>query len=134
MALAVCLLLDSRTDRALRQLWDRLESAGIGTLRTHTHGRHVPHVSYAVLRSWDLDAVQAAVAGLPDRGAVALHFDALGLFRRSRSWLVPAAPADLVPRQQDVVKAVLGTGADLHRHYEPGLWVPHCTLAPRVRL
>lgn len=134
MALAVCLLLDSRTDRAVRQLWDRLESAGIGTLRTHTHGRHVPHVSYAVLRSWDLDAVQEAVAGLPDRGAVPLHFDALGLFRRSRSWLVPAAPADLVPRQQDVVKAVLGTGADLHRHYEPGLWVPHCTLAPRVRL
>lgn len=134
VALAVCLLLDARTDRAIRKLWDRLEDEGIATLRTHTHGRHLPHVSYAVLRSWDLDAVAEAVGSLPARGPVELHFDGLGLFRRSRSWLVPAGPADLVPRQQEVVKAVVGTGADLHRHYEPGLWVPHCTLAPRVRL
>lgn len=134
VALAVCLLLDARTDRAVRKLWDRLEDAGIPTLRSHTHGRHLPHVSYAVLRSWDLDAVTAAVAALPDRGPVELHFDALGFFRRSRSWLVPAGPADLVPRQQGVVEAAVATGAELHRHYEPGLWVPHCTLAPRVRL
>lgn len=134
MALAVCLLLDARTDRAVRQLWNRLEDAGIATLRSHTHGRHVPHVSYAVLRSWDLDKVQEAVSALPDRGPVELHFDALGMFRRSRSWLVPAVPADLVPRQQQVAEAVIGTGADLHRHYQRGLWVPHCTLAPRVRL
>lgn len=134
MALAVCLLLDPRTDRAVRQLWDRLETAGIATLRTHTHGRHVPHLSYAVLRQWDLEAVHDVVSQLPDGGAVELHFDALGMFRRSRSWLVPAVPADLVTRQQEVVRAVAGTGAELHRHYEPGLWVPHCTLAPRVRL
>lgn len=134
MALAVCLLLDARTDRAVRQLWNRLEDAGIATLRSHTHGRHVPHVSYAVLRSWDLDKVQQAMSALPDRGPVELHFDALGMFRRSRSWLVPAVPADLVPRQQQVAEAVIGTGADLHRHYQRGLWVPHCTLAPRVRL
>jgi 2'-5' RNA ligase len=115
-------------------LWDRLEDAGIPTLRSHTHGRHLPHVSYAVLRSWDLDAVDKAVSALPDGGPVELHFDALGLFRRSRSWLVPAGPADLVTRQQAVLRAVEGTGADLHRHYQPGLWVPHCTLAPRVRM
>lgn len=134
VTLTIYLLLDPRTDRALRQLWDRLEGAGIATLRSHTHGRHVPHVSYAVLRSWDLDKVEQAVSAVPDRGPVELHFDALGMFRRSRSWLVPAAPADLVPRQQQVVEAVVGTGAELHRHYQPGLWVPHCTLAPRVRL
>ncbi|HEY6932295.1 MAG TPA: 2'-5' RNA ligase family protein [Marmoricola sp.] len=134
MALAVCLLLDARTDRAVRRLWDRLEDAGIPTLRSHTHGRHLPHVSYAVLRSWDLEAVAKAVSALPEGGPVELHFDALGLFRRSRSWLVPAGPADLVSRQQAVLRAVEGTGADLHRHYRPGLWVPHCTLAPRVRM
>jgi hypothetical protein len=31
-----------------------------------------------------------------------------------------------------VVKAVRGTGAELHRHYRPGVWVPHLTLAPRL--
>jgi hypothetical protein len=40
MALAVCLLFDRRTDRALRALWHRLEELGVPTLASHTHGRH----------------------------------------------------------------------------------------------
>ena len=36
--------------------------------------------------------------------------------------------------QQAVVDAVRRSGADLHRHYEPGRWVPHLTLAPRLHL
>lgn len=134
MALAVCLLFDSRTERALRQLWLRLEEAGVPALLSHTHGRHVPHLSYAVLRSWDIEEVRRALATLPDAGPTTLHLDALGLFRRGRSWLVPAVTSDLTARQERVVAAVEATGADLHRHYRPGVWVPHCTLAPRARL
>jgi hypothetical protein len=134
MALAVCLLFDARTERALRQLWRHLEDDGIATLHSHTHRRHVPHVSYAVLRSWDLGEVRAAVAGLPDRGPVAVHLDALGLFRRNRSWLLPGTDADLRGRQRAVVAALADTSADLHWHYRPGTWIPHCTLAPRVRM
>jgi 2'-5' RNA ligase len=114
-------------------VWERLEHEGVPTLLSHTHRRHVPHLSYAVLRSFDVDAVAQAVGTLPDGRPLTLHFDALGMFRRSRCWLVPAVSGDLVSRQERVVEA-LGTGADLHRHYSPGLWVPHCTLAPRLRL
>jgi hypothetical protein len=32
------------------------------------------------------------------------------------------------------VEALESTGADLHQHYRPGVWVPHCTLAPRTTL
>jgi hypothetical protein len=63
-----------------------------------------------------------------------LHFDALGTFRRSRCWLSPAITLDLAGRQQAVVSAALATGADLHKHYRPGEWVPHLTLAPRLHL
>ena len=93
MALAVCLLFDARTERALRLLWQRLEDAGVPTLLSHTHGQHVPHLSYAVLRQFDVEQVREAVEGLPDGGPVSLHFDALGLFRRSRAWLVPGVAA-----------------------------------------
>jgi hypothetical protein len=62
VALAVCLLLDRRTERAIRGLWDQLESVGVPSLRSHTYGRHVPHLSYAVLRTWDLTEVTAALA------------------------------------------------------------------------
>lgn len=134
MALGVCLLFDRRTDRALRALWDRLEERGVPTLRTHTHGRHRPHLSYAVLLDWDLDAVHGAVAALPDGGPFELTFDALGAFRRGRLSLVPAGPADLISRQQAVVAAVRTTGAVVHHHYEVGRWLPHCAVAPRAQL
>ena len=134
MALAVCLLLDDRSDRAVRRLWRRLEDQGVDTLLSHTHGHHVPHLSLAVLRDYDLDAVRAAVSALPAAAPTTLHFDAVGMFRRSRCWLVPAVPSDLLVRQERLVAALATTGADLHKHYRPGAWVPHLTLAPRLRL
>jgi 2'-5' RNA ligase len=134
VTLAVCLLLDEPLDRAVRRLWGSLEAAGVSTLLSHTHGRHVPHVSYATLRDYRSDALVAALSELPEAGATSLHFDALGLFRRSRCWLVPAMTSDLVARQEAVVAAALATGANLHRHYRPGAWVPHLSLAPRLHL
>jgi 2'-5' RNA ligase len=134
VALAVCLLFDSRTDRLLRGLWRRLEELGVPTLATHTHGRHVPHLSLAVLREWDHDKVMKAVQPLLREQSIGLYFDALGTFRRGRAWLLPAVGAEVLQLQATVVSAVVATGGELHRHYEPGRWVPHCTIAPRVPL
>lgn len=104
------------------------------TLATHTHGRHVPHLTLASLRSYDLEAVRTACAALPAPASREVRFDAVGMFPRSRCWLVPAVDPDLVARQQAAVTAVAATGADLHRSYRPGSWVPHLTLAPRMGL
>ncbi len=134
MALAVCLLFDRRSERAVRALWDRLEEDGIPSLRRHTHGRHVPHVSYAVLRKWELGAVTQALAGLPNGSPVELNFDGVGLFRRGRMWLMAGVSTDVASRQQRVVDAITTTGAELHKHYVPGAWLPHCSIAPRVPL
>jgi 2'-5' RNA ligase len=134
MALAVCWLFDRRTDRLLRNLWVRLEDLGLPTLLSHTHGHHVPHLSLAVLREWEHDEVMKAVQPLLSDRSAELYFDALGTFRRGRAWLVPAVGAEVLQLQASVVSAVVATGADLHRHYQPGRWVPHCTLAPRVPL
>ncbi|WP_203231042.1 2'-5' RNA ligase family protein [Nocardioides caldifontis] len=128
------MLLDARGDAAVRRLWRRLEDGGVPTLLTHTHGRHVPHLSYASLRSYDLDAVRDALSALPAREPVELRFDAFGTFRRSRCWLAPAVTAELAQRQEIVATACATTGAELHRHYVPGDWVPHLTLAPRLHL
>jgi 2'-5' RNA ligase len=134
MALAVCLLFDEVGDRALRGLWDRLEAVDVRTLRSHTHGEHHPHLSYAVLDDWDLEPVRTAVESLPDHGSFELTFHAVATFRRGRAWLVPGVDAGLVSRQAAVVEACDAASAAVHPLYRPGAWVPHCTLAPRVRL
>lgn len=134
MALAVCLMFDPRADAAVRRLWRRLEERGVASLGSHTHGRHVPHLSLVVLREWVLDDVRAAVAALPDGGPVELSFDGLGTFPRGRSWLVASVGAGLAARQERLAAALRAAGSDLHRNYLPGSWVPHCTVAPRVPL
>jgi hypothetical protein len=106
----------------------------VPTLLSHTHGRHVPHLTYAGLRRYDLPAVVAALEALPAAEPLPLRFDAFGTFRRSRCWLAPAVSGPLVGRQEAVVAAVTGTGAELHHHYRPGDWIPHLTLAPRLHL
>jgi hypothetical protein len=133
MALAVCLLFDSRTETLVRELWGRLEREGIRTLASHTHRQHHPHLSYAVLRAWDLEPVEAALAALPDGGPVSLGCYGTILFPRGRVSLAAAVTADLAVRQERVAAALASTGADLHRHYLPGRWVPHVSVATRAQ-
>ena len=134
MALSVCLLMDRRSDRAVRELWTRLEQAGITTLLSHTHGRHQPHLTLASLLEFDLEAVRAAVADLPEQTPLPVRIEGLGMFRRSRCWLAPVASETLLALQCETAEAVRRTGALLHRNYEPGTWMPHVTLAPRLHL
>jgi 2'-5' RNA ligase len=134
MTLSVCLMLDTSAQRAVHQLWQRLEDAGIPTLLSHTHGRHLPHLTLTSLRTWDPEAVEDELAQLPTPSPLVVHFDALGMFRRSRCWLVPAPTDELLRHQRAVFEAARRSGADNHKHYVPGRWVPHLTLAPRLHL
>jgi hypothetical protein len=132
VALAVCLLFDARSDLLVRELWSRLEDAGVPTLASHTHRRHHPHLSYAVLRSWDLSAVQETLAGLPTADPFDMSFHGTVAFPRGRAALAPAVTADLAVRQCRVVTALEATGAELHRNYVAGQWVPHVSVATRA--
>lgn len=133
MALAVCLLFDARSDRLIRELWARLETGGIGTLASHTHGRHHPHLSYAVLREWDLDRVWDVLDALPDGGPVELSCQGVLMFPRGRVALAPALDSSTFSRQHRVVDALAGLAStDLHKHYLPGRWVPHVSVATRA--
>lgn len=133
MALAVCLLFDSRSERLVRELWSRLEELGVRTLETHTHRRHHPHLSYAVLRTWDLELVRAALAGLPAGGPCSLSCQGTLAFPRGRAALAASVSADLAARQERVATAVADAGADLHHNYLPGRWVPHVSVATRAQ-
>jgi 2'-5' RNA ligase len=91
-------------------------------------------MSYAVLRRWDDDAVIGALAAIEGGQAVELSFDGIGLFRRGRVWLLAGVSAEFVARQQRVIDAVTATNSELHKHYRPGIWLPHCSVAPRATL
>jgi 2'-5' RNA ligase len=129
MALALCLLLEPRSERLVRDLWGRLEARGVRTLLSHTHGNHLPHLSYAVLLDWEHDAVCTAAAALPDGGPVEVAVQGTVSFPRGRAAMACAVTSAVCARQEQAVAALRATGANLHRHYEPGHWVPHVSVA-----
>lgn len=131
MALALCLLFDTEGDRTIRRLWQNLAAHGVRTPLTHTHGRHRPHLSIAVLRSWDLDAVRDALVRLPAGEPVPLHFQGVLAFPRGRISLATAVGADVARRQEAAAQALLATGAELHKYYLPGHWIPHVSVVTR---
>lgn len=133
MALAVCLLFDREGDRVIREIWTRLEGEGVPTLLTHTHGHHLPHLSYAVAVRWELSTVREWIAALPDAGGFPVEFHGMLAFSRGRTALAASVTADVARRQEVVAAAVEDAGADLHRHYARGAWVPHVSLATRAK-
>ncbi|MCW4356051.1 2'-5' RNA ligase family protein [Hoyosella sp. YIM 151337] len=132
MALAVCLLFDPDSDRAVRQLWRRAEELGLPTLLSHTHGQHHAHLSYVVLLEWEQRKVEMALDTLERRGPFTLWFDAVGVMRRGRVCLMPAPTSDLAARQTAVLDAVESTGALVHKHYARGRWLPHLSIVTRA--
>jgi hypothetical protein len=132
VALAVCALFDAAGERLIRGLWGRMEDAGIGSLASHTHGHHHPHLSYAVLREWEFDRVRDTLGRLPDRRGFSANVQGTVVFPRGRVALAVAVPAEVAVRQDRVASALLATGAQLHKHYRPSSWIPHVSVATRT--
>jgi hypothetical protein len=132
VALAVCVLFDTAGERLIRGLWKRLEDAGIGSLASHTHGHHHPHLSYAVLREWEFDRVHDSLSHLPDCGTFAANVQGTVVFPRGRVALAVAVGPQVALRQKRVTSALVTSGAQLHKHYRPGSWIPHVSVATRT--
>ena len=131
MSLSLCLLLDAGAEQAVRRLWRQLEEDDLPSLVRHTHGRHVPHLTLATLGGTAWTSVPDALAGLPEARPEPVVFQAFGSFTRSRCSLLPAVPVALMVRHERIVEALLAAGIEVHRHYLPGAWLPHLTVATR---
>jgi len=128
MAQALELYFDGDADAAVRGLWRGLDDAGVPSLATRTHGRHRPHVTFAV----------AGV--IPPRTRDALRED-LRLLSIPRIWLSSlGAFSDSLVLNAVVDTELLAVHSTVHdvlakrvkqpsAYYLPGSWVPHCTLA-----
>ena len=145
---SVELLLDSTSEALVRADWEALEAEGLSSLAAHRAASNRPHITVV---AGTTDAATEALAG----AAIAVPFAVtLGppiLFgagpRRvlARS-VVPsaellslhAAVHEQAVHEQAVheqaVHEQLGAAPDSEPRLRPGTWVPHVTLARRIRL
>jgi hypothetical protein len=125
VAYAIEMFFDDRADAAVRRLWHRLAEAGLPSLETLGHSRHRPHLSLTVLDAADPPAL-SEVDVLPP-----LRFPALGTFAGDGGVLFLAAvtTGPLLDVQARLSDRLQQQGFTQWRHYRPGSWLPHCTLA-----
>lgn len=125
------LLLDPDTEARVRADWDALAAAGHSSLAAHTSPSNRPHVTLLVRPELAPIAFVDAIRLLPlrvtlgapivfrhgDRGVLARH----------------VVPSEELLRLHRAVHDEAPPGPDA-AHTAPGDWVPHVTLARRLRL
>lgn len=129
--LALELSLDERAASLANELMDRLEAAGVASLRhlaPHVH----PHVSIAVATAAPgalVDACRGLGEGLPT-----LTLSGLGAFvAPARVVFLAVTPSDELSALNRAVHERLDrTGIECRPLYRPGSYVPHVTLAMHV--
>ncbi|GHJ48660.1 2'-5' RNA ligase [Catellatospora sp. TT07R-123] len=134
MTAALELYFDQATTFRLRRLWDALEAEGIPSLRDLTHRKHRPHLSITSAEVLDGPAVQEALGDLPAAPPLKLTFDHIGQFLGRVLWLGPVPTRELLDHQAAVHARLAAAGIETGSFYQPGSWVPHCTLSMRVPL
>lgn len=125
---AVELFFDAALDSRIRAAWAALEEAGCPSLATHTHRKHRPHVSLAVLSDMeglDWTQVRRVLPALP-----ALTFSSVGAFPGPEVvvFLAPVVSRELLALHEAFHEA-LPPGIQVSPYYLREYWVPHCTAA-----
>ncbi|MFY1672300.1 2'-5' RNA ligase family protein [Plantactinospora sp. WMMB334] len=131
MVAALEVYLDTDATRRIRVLWDTLESEGVQSLRS-LGPRHRPHVSLAVAAQLDPDAVGEALAGTVVAPPLRLSLQYAGQFVGRVLWLGPSPSPELLAHHATVHAQLTSAGVPVSELYQPGRWVPHCTLSMRV--
>jgi len=129
---ALELYLDVEATRRVRTLWKALEDEGIPTLASLLNQKHRPHVSLAVARQLAPDAVASALDGLPVGRGLRLDLDFVGQFVGRILWLGVVPTAELLDHHRVVHERLATAGVETWDVYQPGRWVPHCTISMRV--
>lgn len=134
MAQGLVFLFDEAADAAVRELWARLEKAGVPSLATHTHRKHRPHVTFALGGAIPAAARDALRTDLRQLSIPRLWLATLAAFSTIDNVLMLAAVVDteLLAVHSAVHDLLAGRVKAPSAYYLPGSWVPHCTLAQGI--
>jgi 2'-5' RNA ligase len=130
MPYALELALDDSAAGAVPRAWETLADAGI-TYMARSGAR--PHVSLGIWDAIDRVAFEAELARFAAETApLPITLASVGRFSADVVYLAPAVTAPLLDVHADAHRRLARYGTAPWRHYDPGAWVPHCTLALEV--
>ena len=120
---------DSHGDARVRRVWQAIEQSGLRC--APADAGYVPHISLAVFEDLELAAARAMMQKFcRARKAFNIAMAAYGGFATPGgiAFLLPAVTDDLLRLHSDFQQAVAGLKGTARGHYQPGIWIPHCTV------
>lgn len=133
---AVEVNLDSVAEAQVRSVWASLDARGVESLGSVPGTDYRPHISLAVFEDQaDATAVSSALAPfLQSCQGMSLSLASLGFFvgPESVAFLGVTPTERLLSIHRQAHGALRGLTTGSWRLYEPGMFVPHCTLAMGV--
>ena len=133
MAIAVSLWFDSDLETRVRELWRELAATGVES--SLYNGKYRPHITLGI---WSIASVEELEADLRawvvDQRRFEVEFRSVGLFPEGNglACLQPLVTAPLLALQREAHSLASRLGATASPYFEPGSWVPHCTMAWEV--
>jgi len=124
---------DAAIDAPVRALWDRLNEAGVSDSNLRNNSR--PHLTMGTTESLDADAFVREMAQVAQAPAFPIRLHALGAFTDVRPvvFLAPTPSLELLKLHRDLCAAVERCGGSVIGMHAPGNWIPHVSLARRLR-
>jgi 2'-5' RNA ligase len=129
---AIELYPDPKTEGVVRATWQQLAAAGIDDGQLVNDFR--PHVSVAVCDDVDFDALHEAMVGFAEETEpFPLTLSSFGLFPSTGVlFLLPVPTPTLLAAHARFHELCGRHMKDLVGYYQPGRWIPHCTMAQRI--
>lgn len=131
MTLVVNLTFSPADEQVVRAWWVACDRGGLPSLGS-TSATESPHVTLAVLEGGVAgDLIEQLEEGLYGLGGPTVLLAHFGVFVHPKLVLfLGVTPTDeLRYLQRLVIDTAVAAGAEVWDHYQPGAWVPHCTLA-----
>ena len=138
MAIAVSLWFDAELEARIRALWQKLAMAGIHS--SLFDGRYRPHITLGAWEFGPRAELEAALrVWLADKVRFGVEFPSVGLFPDDDGvvFLQPHVTTALLALQREAFTLVSRLGNPASPYFDPGRWVPHCTMAwgvPREKI
>jgi hypothetical protein len=133
MAYGIGLVFDHQTEAYIREVWCRLATQGFTTPLARPGC--LPHVSLTLSETLSVDDLVRDIEGLghfPRR--LEVRFSHVGVYTEPEIVLFYGiTPTDMLLRlHADVERIYRRWSSVISARSQPGVWVPHCTLAGRV--
>jgi hypothetical protein len=97
-------------------------------MSTHTHRKHLPHVSLLVAEHLPVSETLSAVGRLPTE-PIRLLIEAAGVFPEGNLFLATIATPALLEEQRRIHDLTRPMTVGPWPHFAPGTWTPHITMA-----